>query len=100
MLAELLTPPVGFELFERKSPLVDPWRPIFAKEKNNRLILGLFVRPEHMNSRASVHGGLYAALADWAMGLSCGVKLRAEGVKVENLWTASLTLHYLGKAGV
>ncbi len=95
---DVMEAPSGFAVFDRKSPLIDPWRPVFAKQKADRLVLGVFVRPEHTNSRGTVHAGLYAALADWAMGLSCGVKLRTEGVAVDNLWTTSLTVDYLGKA--
>jgi uncharacterized protein (TIGR00369 family) len=89
--------PKGFALFERKSPLVDPWRPIYARLKSDRLILGVFVREPHLNSRGTAHGGLVAALADWAMGLSCGVKLSSEGVAFDTFWTASLTVDYLEK---
>ena len=90
--------PAGFELFTRPSPLIDPWRPIYARAADDRFVLGLYLREPHTNSRATAHGGLIAALADQAMGMSCGVKLRAEGVNVANLWTTSLTVDYLGAA--
>jgi acyl-coenzyme A thioesterase PaaI-like protein len=92
--------PAGFELFTRPSPLLDPWRPIFAKTEADRLILGVHLREAHTNSRATAHGGLIAALADQAMGMSCGVKLRAEGLAVANLWTTSLSVDYLGAAKI
>ena len=90
--------PAGFELFTRPSPLLDPWRPLYAQALPDRLILALRLREPHTNSRATAHGGLIAALADQAMGMSCGVKLRADGVAVANLWTTSLTIDYLGAA--
>jgi uncharacterized protein (TIGR00369 family) len=90
--------PAGFELFTRPSPLLDAWRPIYARAEPDRLILGLFLREVHTNSRATAHGGLIAALADQAMGMSCGVRLRAERLNVTNLWTTSLTTDYLGAA--
>lgn len=90
--------PAGFELFTRPSPLLDPWRPIYARAEPDRLILGLFLREAHTNSRGTAHGGLIAALADQAMGMSCGVKLRAEAINVVSLWTTSLTIDYLGAA--
>lgn len=62
------------------------------------MVIGLTVREAHCNSRGTVHGGLYAALADQAMGVSSSLKLRAAGVKVEALWTTSLTVDYLGTA--
>ncbi len=92
--------PEGFELFTRPSPLLDPWRPLYARAATDRLILGVRLREPHTNSRATAHGGLIAALADQAMGMSCGVKLRAEGVSVTSLWTTSLTIDYLGAAKV
>ncbi|MGH6951682.1 MAG: PaaI family thioesterase, partial [Vitreimonas sp.] len=85
-------------LFTRSSPLLDPWRPIYARALPDRIVLALELREPHTNSRATAHGGLIAALADQAMGMSCGVKLRAEGIAVTNLWTASLTVDYLGAA--
>jgi uncharacterized protein (TIGR00369 family) len=92
--------PKGFDLFTRPSPLLDPWRPLYARTTADRLILGVRLREPHTNSRATAHGGLIAALADQAMGMSCAVKLRADGVSVTNLWTTSLTIDYLGAAKV
>ena len=90
--------PEGFESFTRPSPLLDPWRPIYARVLADRIVLALELRTAHTNSRATAHGGLIAALADQAMGMSCGAKLRTEGVAVTNLWTTSLTIDYLGAA--
>ncbi|MGE0741043.1 MAG: PaaI family thioesterase [Hyphomonadaceae bacterium] len=90
--------PDGFELFTRPSPLLDPWRPLFARREAERVILGVRLREPHANSRSTAHGGLIAALADQAMGMSCAEKLRTEGVAVSNLWTASLTIDYLSAA--
>lgn len=92
--------PDGFELFTRPSPLMDPWRPLYARTEADRVVLGVHLREPHTNSRATAHGGLIAALADQAMGMSCGVKLKAEQVKVVNLWTTSLAIDYLGAAKV
>lgn len=93
-------PPEGFELFTRPSPLIDPWRPLYVQRQTDRMVIGVRLRDPHTNSRATAHGGLQAALADQAMGMSCGVKLHAEGVNVANLWTTSLTVDYLGAAKV
>ncbi|MCX7359776.1 MAG: PaaI family thioesterase [Alphaproteobacteria bacterium] len=88
--------PEGFELFTRPSPLLDPWRPLYVQRQSDRMVLGVRLREPHTNSRATAHGGLIAALADQAMGMSCGVKLHADGVQVTNLWTTSLSIEYLG----
>lgn len=98
MIATLQPTPPGFEPFTRESPLLSPWRPLFVCARPDRLIIGVQVREPHTNSRGTVHGGLFAALADQAMGMSCGVRLRAEGVNVQNLWTTSMTIDYLGVA--
>ena len=79
---------------------MDPWRPLYAQTQSDRIVLGVHLREPHTNSRATAHGGLIAALADQAMGMSCGVKLRADAVNVTNLWTTSLTIDYLGAAQV
>jgi uncharacterized protein (TIGR00369 family) len=92
--------PDGFDLFTRPSPLMDPWRPLYARTEADRVVLGVHLREPHTNSRATAHGGLIAALADQAMGMSCGAKLKAEGVSVTNLWTTSLTIDYLGAAKI
>lgn len=88
--------PEGFEPHFRKSGLTDPWEPILSRTiPGEAVILGLVAGPAHVNSRGFVHGGLIAALADNAMGLSC-VEQRIEpgsaGV------TVSLSVDYLGTA--
>ena len=93
-------PPEGFESHSRKSPLTDPWEPLYARRLSDRTVLGLHVRPAHTNSRGLLHGGLIAALAVNAMGLSCGVVLGRDGVAASGLMTVSLGVDYVGKAGI
>ena len=91
----------GFEPHTRKSPLTDPWEPLYARKTEDRVVLGLTVAAPHTNSRGLLHGGLIAALADNAMGLSCGAVLaRDGGVAANGLVTVSLAVDYLGKAGI
>ncbi|WP_168073379.1 PaaI family thioesterase [Caulobacter sp. SSI4214] len=90
--------PEGFSPHVRKSPLTDPWEPLYAKPGADRLVLGVHVRPEHCNSRNMPHGGFLAAMADNAMGLSLGVGLAAAERETAGLVTVSLTLDYLGSA--
>lgn len=63
---------------------------------DSAVILGLHIRPAHTNSRGLVHGGLISALADNAMGLSCGCHL-PDGTR---LVTASLAVDFLGLAAI
>lgn len=90
--------PEGFRPHLRKSPVTEPWEPIYAREAIDRLVLGVRVRPEHCNSRSMPHGGFLAAMADNAMGLSLGVNLANAGQSASGLVTVSLTLDYLGSA--
>ncbi len=99
-MAETTEIPEGFAPHSRKSPLTAPWEPIFARETPDRLILGLRARTEHCNGRGMVHGGLMAALANNAMGLSIGHAARAKGYSLSGLLTASLQVNYLGRADV
>jgi acyl-coenzyme A thioesterase PaaI-like protein len=90
------TPPVGFAPHGRKSPLTAPWEPIYARETEGALILGLYLREAHANSRGFAHGGLIGALADNAMGLSCSRRLGGEA----RLVTVSLSVDFLGRAQI
>ena len=91
--------PEGFVRHDRTSPLTAPWEPIFARHESDRLRLGLQVRTEHTNSRGLLHGGLIAALADNAMGLSLGTYLSAQGRPPDRgLVTTSLAVDFLGRA--
>lgn len=92
-------PPAGFEPHFRRSPLTEPWEPIFSRRLPDRVIIGLYAREPHTNSRGMVHGGLIAALADNAMGLSCVAVLTAQERKPEGgLVTVSMATDFIGAA--
>jgi uncharacterized protein (TIGR00369 family) len=86
--------PTGFAPHDRKSPLTDPWEPLFSRKTDRAVVLGLRAGPAHANSRGFVHGGLIGALADNAMGLSCA---RVSG-HVGGLVTVNLNVDFLGTA--
>jgi uncharacterized protein (TIGR00369 family) len=88
--------PEGFEPHFRKSPLTDPWEPIYSRRTADAVIIGLRLATPHTNSRGLIHGGLIAALADNAMGLSCGAKLD-DG---ERLVTVGLAVDFIGAAQI
>jgi uncharacterized protein (TIGR00369 family) len=88
--------PEGFELHFRKSPLTDPWEPLYSRRASNAVIIGLRLAKPHTNSRGLIHGGLIAALADNAMGLSCGVTLNGS----PRLVTVNLAVDYIGTAAI
>ena len=89
--------PQGFEPHFRKSPLTDPWEPIYSKRTEEAIILGLRLDKPHTNSRGLIHGGLIAALADNAMGLSCGATL---GGGRPRLVTVNLAVDFIGTAAI
>lgn len=91
-------PPEPFAPHPRKSPLTTPWEPLYADIREDRWVLGLEIREPHTNSRGAPHGGLIAALADNAMGLSCGVQLTTARIPSNGLVTVSLAVDYLGAA--
>jgi uncharacterized protein (TIGR00369 family) len=89
----MATIPAGFEPHLRKSPLTDPWEPLYSKREPESVTLGFVAGEQHTNSRGFVHGGLLTALADNAMGLSCGIQLENGG-----LVTLSLGIDFLATA--
>jgi len=89
-------PPNDFAPHFRKSPVTDPWEPLYSRWLDGALQIGLNIRPAHCNSRGFLHGGVVAALADNAIGLSCG---KAEPA-VPELVTLSLSVDYAGSADV
>lgn len=94
-----LTPPDGFAPHFRKSPVTDPWEPLYSRVMADRVVIGFHVREAHTNSRGMLHGGLITALADNAMGLSCVQVLTAAGRKPEaGLVTVSLAIDFIGAA--
>ncbi len=63
-------PPTGFEPHERRSPVTDPWQPLYSRADGESVAIGLRADDQHCNGRGFVHGGVLASLADNAMGLS------------------------------
>ena len=88
--------PEGFEPQSRRSPLTDPWEPIYSKQTPDAIILGLRLATPHTNARGFVHGGLIAALADKAMGHSCGHKMGGD----HSLVTVSMSIDFISSAQI
>ena len=86
--------PEGFERHFRRSPLTDPWEPLYSKRTDKAVVIGLRLGKPHTNGRGLIHGGLIASLADNAMGYSCA---QATGWTT-SLVTISLTVDYAGSA--
>jgi uncharacterized protein (TIGR00369 family) len=88
--------PEGFERHTRRSGLTDPWEPIYARRSTRGVSLAIRAGTAHANSRGFVHGGLISALADNAMGLSCG----EQAANTAGLVTVSLSVDFVGFAKV
>jgi uncharacterized protein (TIGR00369 family) len=86
--------PKGFSPHFRKSPLTDPWEPLYSLITHEAVIIGMRTGPQHCNSRGFVHGGMISALADNAMGLSCAKQHQPAA----RLVTVSLNLEFLSSA--
>lgn len=93
--------PEGFAPHYRKSPVTDPWEPLYSRRNGNNVEIGLRLAAPHCNSRGLMHGGVIATLADNAMGLSCGaVYEKTFGEAGAGLVTVSLNVDYVASAKV
>ncbi len=86
--------PEGFEPHFRRSPLTDPWEPLYSKRAEKAVAIGLRLATPHTNARGLIHGGLIAALADAAMGYSCAQAMSWSS----SLVTISLGIDFIGSA--
>jgi uncharacterized protein (TIGR00369 family) len=86
--------PEGFGPHLRRSPLTEPWEPIFSRKTDRAVVIGLRASDPHLNSRGLVHGGLLTTLADNAMGLSCALHLEGG----PRLLTVNLSIDFVSVA--
>ena len=92
--------PEGFAEHFRKSKFTGPWEPLYSKAEEAQVRLGVVLSEAHCNSRGLVHGAFLAAIADNAIGLSCGTVLRSQGRESSGLVTTNLSVDYIGRAKV
>lgn len=88
--------PEGFHRHTRKSPLTEPWEPLYARTTDRAVIIGLRLARPHTNGRGLIHGGLIAALSDNAMGYSCAHAMGG----AFSLVTIGLAVDFVGTAEV
>jgi acyl-coenzyme A thioesterase PaaI-like protein len=93
----MVTVPADFVLHTRSSAVTKPWEPIYGSPREGSFRLGLIIADAHCNSRQMLHGGVIAALADNAMGLT----LASVSGRAGSVVTTSLAVDYfgLGKIG-
>jgi uncharacterized protein (TIGR00369 family) len=90
----------GFARHVRTSRVTDPWEPIYARQDEGAVRLGLILGEAHCNGRGFLHGGVIATLADNAMGLSLvqAVRRGSEAAAQRSAVTVSLAVDYLATA--
>jgi uncharacterized protein (TIGR00369 family) len=88
--------PTGFEAHVRKSPVTDPWEPLYAKRYGEAFSLGLRIAHSHCNARGLLHGGVISALADNAMELACVTQMESVSAPTVSLSVDFLTV---GRSG-
>src|SRR3954454_20831793 len=88
--------PEDFEPLARRSPLTEPWQPLYSKHTDKAVIIGLRLAKPHTNGRGLIHGGLIAALSDAAMGYSCAHVMGG----VSSLVTIGLAVDFIDSAAV
>lgn len=93
--------PEGFTKSPRKSPLTDPWEPIYVKMTAAGGILAIEVREAHCNGRGFAHGGMIASLSDNTMGMSLVLSAREKfGNDKLSAVTLSMTTDYVDSAQI
>jgi uncharacterized protein (TIGR00369 family) len=96
-----MTAPDGYLRHTRRSPLTEPWEPLFARETGEAVQLAVEIREAHCNARGFAHGGLISALADNAMGLSAVRLARQQPEQAQaSAMTVTLALDFLDSARV
>ena len=90
----------GFSRHFRRSNFTNPWEPLYSRVTDTQVHIGTILKDSHCNSRGLVHGAFLAALADNAIGLSCGIALRNGGRSQSGLVTVHLSVDYVGMAKV
>jgi acyl-coenzyme A thioesterase PaaI-like protein len=91
--------PGGFVPHFRKSPVTDPWEPLYSRRNERSVDIGLVIGAAHCNARGFVHGGVLASLADNAMGLSWGqARVAAAPDAAGGIVTVSLTIDFIASA--
>jgi uncharacterized protein (TIGR00369 family) len=88
--------PEGFAPLFRSSPFLDAIGPIYGKGEGPNLIVGLRIVEKHTNARGLAHGGIFATLADIALGYCLAFYTDPP----QSLVTTNLTLDFAGSAKV
>jgi len=88
--------PEGFREVVRGGPFFMAMAPVFRRDDGNRLVLGLYIRPQHANAHGNAHGGMLTTLADGAL----YDNLMLNRSQAEQIVTASMSIDFLSAARV
>ena len=87
-------PPAGFSPYADPGEFIELVGPVYARHEGEVPVFGLRVEDRHRNLGGAAHGGLLAALVDFAVGRAVAATRDDDGGAV----TVSLTTHYLAPA--
>jgi len=63
--------PEGFTALRRgSSPFLSALGPLYAKNEDKGVVIGLRIEHKHLNTRGVAHGGMLVTLADSALGIA------------------------------
>jgi len=88
--------PAGFREVVRGGPFFMAMAPVFCRSDGNSLVLGLHVRPQHVNSHGNAHGGMLTTLADGAL----YDNLMLSRGQAEQIVTTSMSIDFLSAARI
>lgn len=89
--------PAGFEPLLRKSPVTEPWEPIYSRKTPEAVVLAVRLARAHTNARGFAHGGFISTLADNAMGYSLITRL--DPIR-QSAITVNLNVDFIGSAQI
>lgn len=102
--------PAGFERLATSSPFIMTIGPFYQQRVADKVIVGLLVEKHNCNTGGSLHGGMFGALADIAIGNNIALALHthaggsAEDLPqdrpVARLTTVSMSTDFVGTAKV
>ncbi len=88
--------PEGFQPIFRTSPFLDAIGPLYNKGFGADIVIGFRIEEKHTNARSTVHGGVFATIADIALGYA----LATSTASPTSMTTANLTIDYVGSAKI
>ena len=88
--------PEGFRPLFRTSPVLEMIGPLYSRGEAPDLVIGLLAEAKHCTARGTVHGGIFATLADIALGYAMAFSTKPP----TSLSTANLSLDFAGTARI